>query len=88
MSNSVSSNLEIRRFFKKIAKENTLKPRYLSTWESTIFLNYLEFPPTKENLSLESITKKLVTLLALVTAQRVQTLSKIKISNIKKVQIK
>lgn len=35
-----------------------------------------------ESLSLEMLTKKLVTLLALITAQRVQTLSKICIDNI------
>lgn len=57
-------------------------PRYTEIWNPSIVSNHLAKLPQNSALSLEMLTKKLVTLLALATAQRVQTLSLIKLGNI------
>lgn len=72
----------IKRFFKGIFRLRPSLPRYETTWDTSIVLNYLATLYPCTNLSLEVISKKLVTLLALVTAHRVQTLSKINVDNI------
>lgn len=58
------------------------KPRYQITWNPAIVFNFLKSWTPNEKLSLEKITKKLITILALYTAQRAQTLSLIKLKNI------
>lgn len=70
----VGQNEIIRRFFKGVANLRPPKPKYESTWDPKIILDYFE-NLLNENLSLELLSKKLVTLLALVTGQRIQTLS-------------
>lgn len=78
----VGSDQNVKRFFKGIYRLRPPMPKYETTWDPDIVLNYLgKFHPLEE-ISLENLTKKLVTLLALVTAHRVQTLSKIMIDNI------
>ncbi|KAJ8915276.1 hypothetical protein NQ315_014784 [Exocentrus adspersus] len=57
-------------------------PKYKETWNTDTVLNYLEKLPSLETLTLKALSKKLVTLLALIKAHRVQTLSLIKIENI------
>lgn len=59
-------------------------PRYNETWDPAVVLNYLSGWYPNDDLSLEKVSEKLVTLLALITAHRVQTLALIKINNIKK----
>lgn len=55
------------------------KPRYDVTWDPRWVLDYLQNLP---DVNLKTISKKLITLLALATGQRIQTLSLIKLSNI------
>nr|CAI5852268.1 unnamed protein product [Callosobruchus analis] len=57
-------------------------PRYDSTWDPDIVLNYLKTFYPNETISLEKLAKKTVTLLALITAHKVHTLSLIDINNI------
>lgn len=57
-------------------------PRYSATWDTSVVLNFLIQWYPNEGLTLEKLSKKLITLLALSTAHRMQTFSKIKISNI------
>nr|CAI5842816.1 unnamed protein product [Callosobruchus analis] len=57
-------------------------PRYESTWSPDSLLEYLSRLYPLQDLDLEFLTYKLVTLLALTSASRVQTLSLIKIENI------
>lgn len=76
---------QIRRFMKAVYKLRTPLPKYNITWDPTIVLNYLSNWYPNEGLSFEILSKKLITLLALVTAHRVQTLSLIRISNIRKI---
>lgn len=72
----------ISRYFKGIFRLRPPLPKYNLTWNIDLVLNYLSNWYPNEDLGLEKISKKLVTILALVTAHRAQTLSKIKISNI------
>lgn len=72
----------ITRFFKGVFRLRPTQPKYNLTWDTNKVLDKLSVwqPPTA--LSLEKLTLKTVMLLALATAQRVQTLSKINIKNI------
>lgn len=72
----------IKKFFRGIFRIRPTFPKYSTTWNPSTVLNYLR---TLENdlINLELLTKKLVLLLALASGQRVQTLSLIKICNIK-----
>lgn len=80
---NIMNDHRVKRFMKGIFKLRTPLPRYNVTWNPTLVLNYLSEKFPNENLSLEDLSKKVVTLLALVTAHRVQTLSLTKLSNIK-----
>lgn len=82
----------IKRFFKGVFRLRPPLPKYNSTWDTSTVLNSLANWYPNNSLSLDKLTKKLVTLLALTTAHRVQTISKINIKNIEffdnEVQIK
>lgn len=84
LGSNIGSDETIKRLLKGIYKQKPSRPKYSSTWNPDIVLNYLSglFPNTEINL--EKLTRKMVTLLALCTAQRVQTLSLIKMCNISK----
>lgn len=58
-------------------------PKYASTWDPQIVLGHISEWAPNSQLNLDKLTKKLVVLLALCTAHRVQTFSLIKIRNIK-----
>lgn len=72
----------IKRFIKGVFRLKPPAPKYNVTWDPAIVLNYLKGLYPNEVISLEKLTHKLVTLLALTTGHRVQTLSLIKIKNI------
>ncbi|XP_043468351.1 uncharacterized protein LOC122502395 [Leptopilina heterotoma] len=78
----VGSDNSISRFFKGAAVLRPRKYKYDVTWDPKPVLDQLASWYPHEGLSLEILTKKLVTLLALITAQRVQTLTAIRIENI------
>lgn len=73
---------QIRRFFRGVAKLRPATPKYDSTWDPKIVLNYLAAWFPNEEINLEKLTLKLVTLLALSTGHRPQTLSLIDTRNI------
>lgn len=77
----VGQNEVMKRFFKGLSNLRPPKPKYEVTWDPKIMLDYFENLQNKD-LSLELLSKKLATLLALVTGQRIQTLSLINIKNI------
>lgn len=79
---SLSDDPRISRFCKGVFKLRPPTPRYNITWDVSQVLNYMISLFPNEKLTLEQLSKKCVTLLALVTAHRVQTLSKIDINNI------
>lgn len=73
----------IKRFCKGASVIKPQKPKYNDIWDPDPVLTHLSSYESNSKLCLEKLTKKLVTLLALATAQRLQTLSKIKVENIK-----
>lgn len=73
---------QFKRFFKGIHNIRPIKPRYNSTWDPVLVLDHLRTFYPNDTLSLQRPSFKLNTLLALVTAHIVQTLSLIKTSNI------
>lgn len=78
----VGSDLNIKRFFKGVFRSRPPMPKYDTTWDPSLVLSFLEKCFPHDSLTLEVLSKKLVTLLALITAHRVQTFSKINIDNI------
>ncbi|CAD6214566.1 GSCOCG00004117001-RA-CDS [Cotesia congregata] len=82
ITEKISEDDRIRRFFKGVFRLRPPLPKYDVTWDTSIVLDALAKWYPNEELSLEELTRKCVTLLALGTAHRVQTLSKINIDNI------
>ncbi|XP_061721260.1 uncharacterized protein LOC133528068 isoform X1 [Cydia pomonella] len=78
----IGNDNRMKRFFKGIFRLRPPLPKYSMTWDTSVVLNSLANWYPNATLNLEKISKKLVTLLALTTAHRVQTLSKINIKNI------
>lgn len=72
----------IKRFFKGIFRLRPSRPKYKTTWDPSIVLTFLR-TIDNDTCELDLLTKKTVTLLAIVTAHRVQTLTKVNIDNIK-----
>lgn len=79
---SIGSDFRIKRFFKGIFRINPPTPKFRLTWDPNIVLTYLSQFSDNDDMSLELLSYKLVTLLALITAHRVQTFSLIEIQNI------
>lgn len=73
----------IKRFFKGVFHIRPTRPKFTCTWDPSIVLNLFNSLEENHKLPLSTLTEKLATLLALVTAQRVQTLSLIDIADIK-----
>lgn len=82
LGDNIGSDYRVKRLLKGAFKLKPSFPKYCTTWNPQIVLNYVSdwYPNTE--LSREKITKKLVILLAICTAQRVQTISLIKLENI------
>lgn len=75
-----ANDFRLKRFFKGVFNLRPNKPKYSTTWDPSIVLNYIKTFP--KDISLQKLTYKLAALLALTTGQRVQTLASIEISNI------
>ncbi|VEN62537.1 unnamed protein product [Callosobruchus maculatus] len=71
------------RFMKGIFKLRPQFPKYQETWDPQPVLAYLSSLYPLDKLNLELSTIRMVLLLALCSAQRAQTFSKIRLSNIK-----
>lgn len=82
LGSEISTDDRVKRFIKGIFRLRPPLPRYNLTWDVSVVLNFLGNLYPNEDISLQMLSKKLLTLLALVTAHRLQTLSKIKINNI------
>lgn len=79
---SISKDERLIRFFKGVFRLRPPMPKYNVTWDTTCVLSHLATWYPNDSLVLDQLTKKCITLLALVTAHRVQTFSKINIKNI------
>lgn len=82
MGRNLGEDDRIKRFFKGAFRLRPPLPKYSMTWDTSIVLNHLSSLYPNESLDLNKMSKKLITLIALLTAHRVQTLSKININNI------
>ncbi|XP_063821172.1 uncharacterized protein LOC135071310 [Ostrinia nubilalis] len=82
LGNSFTSNDDVKRLLKGAYRLKPATPKYSGTWDPQLVLNFVSRWHPNAELSLEKITKKLVVLLAICTAHRVQTLSLIKLENI------
>ena len=80
--NKIGEDILISRFLKGVFRLKPTKPKYEVTWDVSVVLNYLKTLYPLDVLSLKDLTLKTITLLALSTAHRAQTLAAIKISNI------
>lgn len=78
----IGTDERISRFFKGVYKLRPGTPKYDSVWDPNLVLTFLGSLIPIESLPLEALTKKLVTLLALASGHRAQTLSLININNI------
>lgn len=83
VGSDIGNNLDLKRFFKGVFRSRPPLPKYDLTWDPDPVLDYLSSLYPNDKLTLEILSKKLITLLALVTAHRVQTFSLIKCTNIK-----
>ncbi|KAJ8921889.1 hypothetical protein NQ315_008522 [Exocentrus adspersus] len=72
----------VTRFMKGAFRIRPVFPRYNETWDPNPVLTYLNNLTPLASLTLEKLTYKFVVLLALISSQRVQTLTKVKLSNI------
>lgn len=86
LGEKISQNSLVTRFFKGIFKLRPCKPKYDKVWDIQIVLDEIIKLEPLANLKFAELTEKTVLLLALATAQRVQTLSLIKIDNIKELE--
>lgn len=77
----VGNNYQIKRLLKSIER---LRPKYETMWNPQLVLAHVKEWSPNNSISLEKLTLKLVTLLALVTAQRIQMLALIDIRNVEK----
>lgn len=82
LGKTILNDDRVSRFMKGVFRTRPPQPKYEFTWNVDIVLDYLSQMFPNETLSLELLTKKLIVLLAIVTAHRVQTLSKIELKNI------
>ena len=71
----------VTRFLKGIFELKPSLPRYSFVWDVGVVLRYFQSTDYPQAMNLEGLTKKLTTLLALITAQRCQTLVKLDLDN-------
>lgn len=92
LGHEITVNDCVKRFFKGVYRLKPPAPKYNTTWDPNIVINYVADLFPNDSISLKELSFKTVTLLALASAQRMQTLSLIKINNIyfheDKIQIK
>lgn len=72
----------INRFIKGVANIRPPEPKYSHTWNPDSVLSVIKKWHPLNSLNVEQLTHKLVFLMAITSASRVQTLSKIKIGDI------
>ncbi|RLU19820.1 hypothetical protein DMN91_008379 [Ooceraea biroi] len=81
-SKDIGSHLLLKRFFRGVAALKPQRPRYVFNLDPSPAIMYLAALPPYKGLSLELACQRLVTLLALSTSQRIQTLAAIRCTNI------
>lgn len=82
LGKDVVTNDCVNRFLKGAYKIKPPNPKYNITWDPSIVLVYLANYFPYDKITLHDLAHKCITLLAIASAQRMQTLSLIKINNI------
>lgn len=77
----VGSRPNIRRFLKGIFRAKPPKRKYNVVWDTNLVFNLLD-TKINEDLSLLDLSKKTATLVALICAHRLQTLTRLRVENI------
>ena len=77
---AIGENPKITRFMRSVFLKRPPKPRYTEMWDVSKVLKFLEKWSPSKDLSLKNLTLKVVTLCALLTGQRCQTLHSFKIN--------
>jgi integrase-like protein/integrase family protein with SAM-like domain len=73
----------VTRLLKGVSKLRPPQAKYKNTWDVSLVTNYIKRIPDNNDLDFKLLSYKLVGLLAVISGQRVQTLSKILIENVK-----
>lgn len=79
---NITNNPNIKRLLKGIFRLRPPARRYNYIWDPQIVISFLEHKYPNGNLSLNQLSKKTITLLALITGHRIQTLARIRVDNI------
>lgn len=82
LNSNIGDDDRIKRIMKGAYRLKPSAPRYSSTWDPQLVLNHIAKWVPHTEISTSQLTKKLVMLLALCTAHRVQTFSLIKVDQI------
>nr|XP_049696458.1 uncharacterized protein LOC126054527 [Helicoverpa armigera] len=82
LGQDVTCNDNTKRFFKGVYRLKPPLSKYNATWDPKLVLDYLSNYFPNDSLTLKNLSLKTITLLALASAQRMQTLSLIKFKNI------
>lgn len=82
LGSNITSNDCVNRLLKGAYRLNPPKPKYNSTWDTKQVLNYISNFYPYDTISLVDLSYKTCTLLVIATAQRMQTISLIKLKNI------
>lgn len=77
-------SLLIQKFLKGVYNRRPPGPKYNTTWDPDPVLQHLATLYPLESLTLRQLTLKVVTRMALISGQRLQTLSKIRIQDIRR----
>ena len=78
------SQNEVKLFMKGAFNQKTPTPRYVSTWDPSQVLKFLESWTPASDLSLEKLTIKTILLILLVTGQRTQIITSLDLNSMKK----
>ena len=79
----LENNIFMKRLFKYFYKERPLKPRYTTFWPVDKLLNFLKSWHPFSELSLKQLTLKTISLIALTSSDRGQTIHLASVNNMK-----
>ncbi|XP_023314504.1 uncharacterized protein LOC106655370 [Trichogramma pretiosum] len=83
INSDIGNDKSLKRFFSGIAKLRPSLPKYNTTWDPKVIIDFYSGKPANDSLTFKDLSYKLITLLAITTGHRLQTLSLIKVQNIK-----
>lgn len=82
LGTEITLNSCVNRFIKGVYRLRPPNPKYTATWDTNKVLNYVSSWYPYTDITLEFLSRKTIALLAIASAQRMQTLSLIKLKNI------